>query len=71
MYPVKKKFKSQPIAGKLMLMLFWDSQGPILQHYQEWDVIINNVCLSEMLHDKLKLAIWSKRQRQLSQGVVA
>jgi hypothetical protein len=32
------------------------------------EYIINNVCFNEMLHDKLKLKIWSKHQRQL-QGV--
>jgi len=30
--PVKKKFKSQPSAGKVMLTIFWDSQGVILEH---------------------------------------
>ena len=29
--PVAKKFKMQPSAGKLMLTVFWDSQGPILE----------------------------------------
>ena len=32
---VAKKFKTQPSAGKLMLTVFWDSQGPILETYQE------------------------------------
>ena len=27
--PAAKKFKTQPLAGKLMLTIFWDSQGPI------------------------------------------
>ena len=26
----QKKFKRQPCAGKVMLTVFWDSQGPIL-----------------------------------------
>jgi len=29
--PVAKKFKMQPSAGKLMLTVFWDSEGPILE----------------------------------------
>ena len=33
--PCKKKFKTQPFTAKLMLTVFWDSQGPILEHYQE------------------------------------
>ena len=28
----KKKFKTQPAAGKLMLTVFWDSQCPVLEH---------------------------------------
>ena len=31
----EKKFKTQPSAGKLMLTEFWDSQGPVLEHYEE------------------------------------
>jgi hypothetical protein len=33
--PVKKKFKSQTSAGKVMLTIFWDSQEIILEHYME------------------------------------
>ena len=32
--PCKKKFKTQPSAGKLMLTIFWYSQSPVLEHYQ-------------------------------------
>jgi hypothetical protein len=34
--PVTKKFKLQPLAGRLMLTIFWDSQGPILE--TTWNV---------------------------------
>jgi len=30
-----KKFVSVPFARKVMLMLFWDFNGPILKHFQE------------------------------------
>jgi hypothetical protein len=33
--PSKKKFQSQPSAGKLMLIAYWDSQSPVLEHYME------------------------------------
>jgi hypothetical protein len=33
--PVAKKFNLQPSAGKLMFTVFWDSQEPILETYQE------------------------------------
>jgi len=30
--PKPKKFCAQPSAGRVMLPLFWDSKGPILEH---------------------------------------
>ena len=68
--PCKKKFKTQPSAGKLMLTVFWDSQGPLLEHYHERGTTINSVRYSEMLTAKLKPAIRSKRRGLLSKGVV-
>jgi hypothetical protein len=38
--PVKKNLKPQPVAGKVILTLLLDSQGPILEHYQEWGVMM-------------------------------
>ena len=68
--PAKKSSKTQPSAGKLMLTVFWDSQGPVLEHYQERDTTINSAWYSEMLTDRPKPAIWSKRRGLLSKGVV-
>jgi hypothetical protein len=31
MSPVKTKFKSQPVTRKVMPILFWDSQGPVVE----------------------------------------
>jgi hypothetical protein len=53
----QKKFKTQPSAEKVMLTVFWDSQEPILEHYQERGTTANSVHYSEMLCDKLKPAI--------------
>jgi hypothetical protein len=39
----KKKFKSQPPAGKVML---WDSEGIILKQYQEWEEVIKGACIT-------------------------
>jgi hypothetical protein len=33
--PPSKKFKSQPFAGKVLLMVLWDSQRPVLERYME------------------------------------
>jgi len=68
--PIRKNIKSQPSAGKLMLAVFWDSQGPILEHYQERGSTINNAHYSEMLIDKMKPEIRSKCRGQLSKGIV-
>jgi hypothetical protein len=40
--PVAKKFMTQPSAGKLMLTIFWDSQGPILETYLERGTTVTN-----------------------------
>ena len=55
--PVKTKFKSQPSAGKVLLTIFWDSQGVILEHYLERGAPVNRVRYSEMLSMELKPAI--------------
>ena len=68
--PCKKKFKTEPSARKLMLTVFWDSQGPVLEHYQERGTTINSARYSEMLTDRLKPAIRSKRRGLLSKSVV-
>ena len=39
--PTKKKFKTQPSAGKVRLTVFWDSKGPILEDYLEKGRTIN------------------------------
>jgi hypothetical protein len=61
-----KKFKSQPAVGNRMVIVFWDLQGPALEHYKEGGVMIN----SEMLHDMLKLVIRSRHSDQLSECAV-
>jgi histone-lysine N-methyltransferase SETMAR len=58
--PQKKKVQNLTAAGKVMLTGFWDSQGPILEHYQERGTTVNSAHYSEMLRDKLKPAIRTK-----------
>ena len=53
-----------------MLTVFWDSQGPLLKHYQERGTTINSAWYSEMLTDRLNPAIRSKPRGLLSKGVV-
>ena len=49
-----------------MLTEFWDSQGPVLEHYEGRGTTINSKRYSEMLTDRLKPAIRSKRRGLLS-----
>ena len=50
--------------------VFWDSQGPVLEHYQEKGITMNSARYSEMHTDRLKPAIRSKRRGLLSKSVV-
>lgn len=68
--PVRKKFKSQPSAGKLMLTIFWDSKGPLLEHYLEKGSTVTSARYSEMLTKDLKPSIRTKRRGLLSKKVL-
>jgi len=68
--PVAKKFKMQPSAGKLMLTVFWDSQGPILETYQERETTVTSAMYCDMLQRELKPAIHSKRRGKLSKEIL-
>jgi hypothetical protein len=69
-FPAKKKFKSASSAGKLMLTLFCDTNGPILEHYQEKGETVNSVQHNTMLEEKLKPEIHSRRRGLLSKGIL-
>jgi hypothetical protein len=43
--PVAKKFKSQPLAGKIMLSLFWDMEGANLVHFISKDETVKSELL--------------------------
>ena len=53
-----------------MLTVFWVSQGTVLEHYQERGTTVNTARYSEMLTDRLRPAVRSKRRELLSKGVV-
>jgi hypothetical protein len=57
-------------SGKLMLVLFWDMNGPILEHYQEKGETVNSVRYSIMLEEKPKPAIRSRCCGLLSKGTL-
>jgi hypothetical protein len=63
---VAKKFKAQPSAGKLMLTIFWDSQGPVFETYLGHGTTVTSATYCEMLQRGLNPAIRSKRRGRLS-----
>jgi len=52
--PVAKKFRTQPSAGKLILTVFWDSQGPILETHHERETTVISATYCDMLQRELK-----------------
>jgi len=50
-------YKTQPSEGKVMMTVFWDSQGQILENYQEKGTTVNTTHYTEILCDMLKPAI--------------
>ena len=55
--PATKKFKNQASTGEVMLTLFWDSKGPILEDYLQKGCTIKSAWYSALLAKKLKPAI--------------
>ena len=68
--PPPKKFKTQRSAGKILMTIFWDIQGPLIIHYQENKETVNSQRYSEMLEEELKPAIRTKRRGMLTKGVL-
>jgi histone-lysine N-methyltransferase SETMAR len=64
-----RKFKVTTSAGKVMLAVFWDSQGLLLAHFQKRGENANSASYCEVLL-KLRDAILSKRPGQLARRVL-
>jgi len=56
--------------GKVMLTLFWDSKGPILEDYLEKGRTINSARYSDLLANNLKPAVHTKRRGLWSKKVL-
>jgi len=65
-----KKFKTQASAGKVMLTIFWDVNGPILVHFQEKGQTVTSARYSDMLVNELKPAIRSKYRGLFSKSLL-
>jgi len=65
-----REIQDELSAGKLMLTVFWDSQGPILETYQECGTTVTSAMYCDMLQRELKPAIRSKRRGKLSKEIL-
>jgi len=68
--PKLKKFRTQPCAGKVMLTLFWDKRGVILEHYMPRENTVTSTTYADLLKSHLRPAVKSKRRGPLSTGVL-
>jgi hypothetical protein len=68
--PKPKKIGTQPPAGKVMLTLFWDKRGVILEHYMPRGSPVTSKTYADLLKNHLRPAVKSKRRGRLSKGVL-
>ena len=68
--PKPKKFRTEPSAEKVMLTLFWDEKGIILEHYTPRGTAVTSASYSDLLKIHFRPAIKSKRHGLLSSGVL-
>jgi hypothetical protein len=66
----KKKFRTQPSVGKVMLILFWDKQRVILEHYMSRGNPVTSTTYADLLTNHLRPAIKSKLHGHLSTDVL-
>jgi hypothetical protein len=66
--PSTRKFKAMPSAWKVMLTVFWDSQGVLLAHFQKRRENVNSASYCEVLL-KRQDAICRTHPGQLARGV--
>jgi len=65
-----RKFKSKTFAGKVILLLFWDMNGSMLEHYHEHGTAVTAALYTEMLKSRLKQPLRDKDGGLLSIGVL-
>jgi histone-lysine N-methyltransferase SETMAR len=65
----KKKFKTRPAVGKVMLMIFWDMVEHIYCNYLEGQKTINGQYYSDLLKNKARPALLHRCLRLQGEGV--
>jgi hypothetical protein len=68
-FTFNQKFKVTPSAGKAIHIVFWDSQGVLLAHFQKRGKNVSFASYCKVLL-KLRDAISRKRPGQLARGVL-
>jgi len=68
--PKPKIFRTQPSAGKVMLTLFWDERGVIVEHYMARGNTVTSATYAYLLKNHLRPAVKSKRRGRLSTSVL-
>ncbi|UYV83836.1 hypothetical protein LAZ67_X000351 [Cordylochernes scorpioides] len=68
--PRPKKIRSQRSAGKVLLTIFWDVDGPICLDFLSSRQRMNSDLYCDILVNKLKPGIRNKRRGKLSKGVL-
>jgi hypothetical protein len=68
--PNSNKFRALPSAAQVMLTLFWDSKGLILEHYMSKGTTVTSSSYCDLLVNHLKSAIRFKRCGLLATGVL-
>ena len=68
--PKTKKFRTQPSAGKVMMSLFRDERGAILEHYMPRGNTVTDAMYADLLKNHLRPAIKTKRHGLLTTGVL-
>jgi histone-lysine N-methyltransferase SETMAR len=69
-FPKPKKFWTQPSAGKIMLTLFWDQKGIILEDYMPRGKTVTSASYSDLLKNHLRPVVKTKQCGLLSTGVI-
>ncbi|UYV64708.1 hypothetical protein LAZ67_3001722 [Cordylochernes scorpioides] len=68
--PRQKKIRSQRSAGKVLLTIFWDVDGPICLDFLSSRQCMNSDLYCDILVNNLKPGIRNKRRGKLSKGVL-
>ncbi|KAJ4430440.1 hypothetical protein ANN_22656 [Periplaneta americana] len=65
-----KKFRNFTTAGKVMLMLYLDSESLLRCHFMEREESVTSARNSEILRTELRRAVKNKRPGRLRDGVI-